>query len=172
MRWASQASWWCAAKESNLQPTDQETITAASTKRLSRSVLWKLASICAESERASAGIREHPKERKAGPLVPFGMDGAATALLARSRSRGCDADPDVHCDDAGGYSVSTPWSRYLRASRGPRGTGTGQGPHPWPPRRGAPDELAGRGSAQKDLSGVAFTHLSNSVVGGHDEAAQ
>ena len=47
---------WCAAKESNLQPTDQETLTAASTKRLSRKVLRELARSCSGDGWASSGI--------------------------------------------------------------------------------------------------------------------
>ena len=41
LRGTGRAERWCAAKESTLQPTDQETLTAAGTKRPSRNALRK-----------------------------------------------------------------------------------------------------------------------------------
>jgi len=94
---------WCAARESNLQPTDQETLTAASTKLLSSRALQEQATTCDENPRASPGTCGHAKERETGPLVPFTSTGTAYPLrgrrgrahrVPRAPARGTDRDPD------------------------------------------------------------------------------
>ena len=84
----SAAVIWCAAKESNLQPTEQETLTAASTKRLSRNASRKPAKTCVRSARASEGTVGDPKERQAGPPVPH---------LSRSAASTVPGFPSLRC---------------------------------------------------------------------------
>ena len=62
---------WCAALESNQEPTDQETLTAASTKWLSHSVFRRLARHYVRRARVLRGTQGDAKERKTGPVVPF-----------------------------------------------------------------------------------------------------
>jgi len=65
-----------------------------------------------------------PVASRVAQAHPVGPSSAAgTVISTRIGSR--DADPDFHSDEAGGYSVSTPWSRRSCTRQWARGLAPG-----------------------------------------------